>query len=455
MIIDIQETNFSRQENNNNTLQSSFDNNKGDTSLNNKENLFNKNIKSREFGKDITNAFMGARKSLGQPNISRLNQANLKQTKLTSFNNNNICTTKSLVVDDKSLNTFKANLTINTNNPQNNFINFNNNTVKNLQQSINLSNLNNSNKFNNILNNNNTIKPKEKENDNKIKVVNYNLIANPNNSNSSVQAVSEYSIPIFNYIKETEALNPHFYPDCNYMKSVQYDINEKMRAILLDWLVEVHLKFKLLPETLFLTINLIDRYLSKKSIHRTNLQLVGVSAMLIACKYEEIYAPEVKDFVYITDKAYTHKNVLDMESDILSTLEFNITMPSSYRFVEMFNYFIKYDELIVNFMQYLLDLCLVNYKMMKYKCSLIAAAIVFVASKLLHKEKICIIENIDSDMEKLYGLSGFSEEEIKECAKEVCFIYDCVDKTGLFAIKKKFSLPKYKEVAKIKFGGNK
>lgn len=86
----------------------------------------------------------------------------------------------------------------------------------------------------------------------------------------------------------------------------QQDINEKMRSILIDWLVEVHLKFKLLPETLFLTVNIIDRYLAKEQVVRSKLQLVGVTSMLIASKYEEIYAPEVRDFEYITDKAYDH-----------------------------------------------------------------------------------------------------------------------------------------------------
>lgn len=76
-------------------------------------------------------------------------------------------------------------------------------------------------------------------------------------------------------------------PSPNYMFS-QKDINEKMRAILVDWIIEVHLKFKLLPETLFITINLIDRYLSLVSIKRNNLQLVGVTAMFIASKYEQI-----------------------------------------------------------------------------------------------------------------------------------------------------------------------
>jgi hypothetical protein len=91
--------------------------------------------------------------------------------------------------------------------------------------------------------------------------------------------------------------------------SYQLDINEKMRAILVDWIIEVHLKFKLLPETLFLTVSLIDRFLERVKIQRSNLQLVGVTAMLIASKYEEIYAPGITDFVYITDNAYSKEEI--------------------------------------------------------------------------------------------------------------------------------------------------
>ena len=83
-----------------------------------------------------------------------------------------------------------------------------------------------------------------------------------------------------------------------------------MRAILVDWLIEVHLKFKLLPETLFLTVNLIDRFLERVQVPRSKLQLVGVTAMMIASKYEEIYAPLVKDFAYITDKAVNSEEIL-------------------------------------------------------------------------------------------------------------------------------------------------
>jgi hypothetical protein len=85
----------------------------------------------------------------------------------------------------------------------------------------------------------------------------------------------------------------------------QPHINERMRAILIDWLVEVHFKFKLVPETLYLAVNLLDRYLQTREIKRPKLQLLGIVCLLIASKYEDLYAPELRDLVYICDRAYT------------------------------------------------------------------------------------------------------------------------------------------------------
>lgn len=163
----------------------------------------------------------------------------------------------------------------------------------------------------------------------------------------------------------------------------QGDVNEKMRAILIDWLIEVHLKFKLLPETLFLTVNLIDRFLEKLVIQRTKLQLVGVASMLIASKYEEIYAPEVRDFVYITDKAYSKEEILKMEQQILSTLDFNVTTPSTYRFLERFSKIINVDTPLFNLARYLIELPLIEYRMLKYTPSNLAASALYLAQKIM------------------------------------------------------------------------
>lgn len=177
------------------------------------------------------------------------------------------------------------------------------------------------------------------------------------------QQVSEYAEECYQQMAGTEKAFTAVY---GFMQTRQTDINEKMRAILVDWLIEVHFKFKLLPETLFLSVNLIDRYLEKCDVLRTKLQLVGVSAMLIACKYEEIYAPEVRDFVYITDKAYTKEEILEMENLMLSALDFNITAPSSLRFLERYAKIAKVNTKQFSLARYLIELPLIEYRMLKH-----------------------------------------------------------------------------------------
>lgn len=98
----------------------------------------------------------------------------------------------------------------------------------------------------------------------------------------------------------------------SYM-SRQNDINPKMREILIDWMVEVQLKFKLREESLFLSIHILDRFLDKRPVSRTKLQLVGCTSLLLASKYEEIFPPEVSDFVSISDRAYTREQIIAME----------------------------------------------------------------------------------------------------------------------------------------------
>merc|ERR1712061_78113 len=112
-------------------------------------------------------------------------------------------------------------------------------------------------------------------------------------------------------------------------------INGKMRGVLIDWLIEVHSQFKLLQETLYMTIYIIDKFLQVEgfTVRRNKLQLVGVSAMFIASKVEEMYAPEINDFVYITDNAYTAEEIRAIELRILNTLGFNFSRPLPLHFL--------------------------------------------------------------------------------------------------------------------------
>jgi hypothetical protein len=158
--------------------------------------------------------------------------------------------------------------------------------------------------------------------------------------------------------------------------NVQPELNGMMRSILIDWIVEVHLKFRLIPETLYLAINIIDRYLQLERVQRKRLQLVGVTALLIACKYEEIYPPEVKDCVYITDRAYTRQDVLDMEAHIVKTLKFRMTVPTGFPFLRRFLHVCNATRAARCLANFYMERMLQEYSALKYRPSLVAAAAV-------------------------------------------------------------------------------
>lgn len=105
---------------------------------------------------------------------------------------------------------------------------------------------------------------------------------------------------------------------------MQTKIDESIRSTLVDWLIQIHYNFKLWPETLFLTVNVIDRFFSQHLIQKRDVQLVGIAALLMVTKYEEIYPPTLKDFIYITGDAYSSDEIIEMERNILFALDFDL-----------------------------------------------------------------------------------------------------------------------------------
>jgi len=250
------------------------------------------------------------------------------------------------------------------------------------------------------------------------------------------QAVTEYVNEIYEHMmeKEKDAVNTAY-------MSNQVDINEKMRAILVDWLVEVHRMFKLLPETLFLAISIIDRFLSLTPVAREKLQLVGVTSMLIASKYEEIYAPECNDFVYISDGAYKKEQILKMEQLVLNTLNFNLTHPSPLHFLRRYSKAAGSDYTLHTLCKYLIELMLIDVKLLKYPPSLVAASSVYLARAMTHKTPLW---NATLEHYSTYG-----EVKVRECALDMNELLKKAHKSSLKAIKKKYALPKFCQVADI------
>ncbi|KAJ0985619.1 hypothetical protein J5N97_003975 [Dioscorea zingiberensis] len=179
-------------------------------------------------------------------------------------------------------------------------------------------------------------------------------------------------------------------PCSDFMERLQRDITHSMRGILIDWLVEVSDEYRLVPDTLYLTVYLIDRFLSKNYIERQRLQLLGITCMLIASKYEEICAPRVEEFCFITDNTYTKGEVLKMETTVLNYQGFHLSVPTTKTFLRRFLRAAQASSKVLTpalgyLANYLAELTLVDYDFLKYLPSKIAASAVFLAQWTLNQ----------------------------------------------------------------------
>jgi hypothetical protein len=210
--------------------------------------------------------------------------------------------------------------------------------------------------------------------------------------------VSEYVVDAFKYMMSIEvSYNQSFsfchltsldgpadnaqescMPEPDYMDN-QAELQWKMRGILMDWLIEVHLKFRLLPETLFIATNLIDRFLSLRVISLVKFQLVGLTALFIASKYEEVICPSITHFLHMTKDGYDVDEILKAERYMLSTLDFDLSYPNPLHFLRRVSKADNYDIQTRTVAKYLIEISCVDYKMMEFSPSCLAAASMWLA----------------------------------------------------------------------------
>lgn len=181
--------------------------------------------------------------------------------------------------------------------------------------------------------------------------------------------MSEYVVDIYNYLQQLETR----YAIRDGFLDKHEEISPRMRSVLIDWINEVHFQFKLLAETYFMAIGLIDRYLQlDRHVARRNLQLVGATALFVAAKYEELYPPVLADFVYITDNTYTEAQVIEMEKRMLSTLKFELCPPVAIQFLRRYSKAAVSAPVTHTMAKYLIELCTIDYGMCQHAASLVS-----------------------------------------------------------------------------------
>lgn len=192
--------------------------------------------------------------------------------------------------------------------------------------------------------------------------------------------VSEYADDIFQYMSELE---DDIMPNPDYMDA-QAEVTWSMRQTLVDWLLQVHLRWHMLPETLWIAINIVDRFLSRRPVALVKLQLVGVTAMFVAAKYEEIVAPSVDEFVYMTENGYTKEEILKGERVVLQTLDFKVSQYCSpYSWMRRISKADNYDIQTRTLGKFIAEVALLDHRFLRCKPSLISAVAMYSARRML------------------------------------------------------------------------
>ncbi|CAL5204711.1 unnamed protein product [Lathyrus oleraceus] len=236
-------------------------------------------------------------------------------------------------------------------------------------------------------------------------------------------------------------------PTVGYIENVQSEVTINMRGTLVDWLMKVADKFKLLPETLHLCISYIDRFLSLKSVTETNLRLLGVSSMLIASKYEEIASPKAVAFCKIADNTYELSEVLKMEAEILKSLNYEMGNPNVTTFLKRFvglaygnqkNSNLQFEYLC----DYLADLSLLEYESIRFLPSVVAASVIFLARFIIQPEVHCWTPSLCECL-------GYKSSELKECVVILHDLYFSRRAASLKILRNKYNRKKFKSVANL------
>ena len=193
--------------------------------------------------------------------------------------------------------------------------------------------------------------------------------------------VADYVVEIFDYLKQLEETTM---PNPDYMDH-QTNIEWHLRGVLVDWLIEVHTRFHLLPETIFLAINIIDRFLSSRIVQLEKLQLVGITAMFIASKYEEVLSPHVQNFKHVADDGFTEEEILKAERFVLETLNYDLSYPNPMNFLRRISKADNYDIQTRTIGKYLLEISLLDHRFLEYAPSHVSAAAMYLARLILER----------------------------------------------------------------------
>lgn len=253
------------------------------------------------------------------------------------------------------------------------------------------------------------------------------------------QFVSEYINDIMAFLREKELAHQISHDYCDR----QQEIKPRQRNHLIRWMAEVYVQLKLLAETYFLAVNIVDQVLDNCLVSRKKIHLIGVAAMFIASKYEETWAPPLNDLLVCCDYAFTDKDILRMEREILNRIDFNLAIPAPIHFLRRYSKAGHSDGLTHTIAKFLTEMTCQSYAMLQFLPSQIAAAAVLMARQIQGGYD----ELWDNNL-RFY--SGYEAQDLVQCGQTLtmCILKELRSNRGTCAVIRKYSDTKLLGVAK-------
>ena len=254
--------------------------------------------------------------------------------------------------------------------------------------------------------------------------------------------LDDYGEDIFKHIKKEEKINI-----CDYSKDIfnlqdKKFFNEKNRSIIFQWLVKNNHKWKLNDDTIFLAMNIMDRYISKYKVENSQFQLVGISSYLIASKYEDIYPPYIDELSQICNFIYTSDDIIQKEYEILAGLKFEILYNSSYKFLTFLHSIVDKENVKLLYLaQFILELSIENLDILKFSQTKRALAALLLAKKIMQ------IKSSWNDLRLYYD---YKESEIINIQKKmIILLNNAMKNKGKNSLFEKFESSRYKNVSSL------
>jgi hypothetical protein len=207
----------------------------------------------------------------------------------------------------------------------------------------------------------------------------------------------------------------------------QTKITSKMRQILIDWIFQFQVRYSLKEETSFLTVNLIDRFLSQTLVDKQQFKLLVASALFVSTKYTELFP--LRDLKQRT--GFTKEQILDMESLLLNTLNFNITSITVIPFLEIYLNKVKEDEEITKLSYFFAEISMLEIRLLQYLPSQIAFSSILIAMNLLEEKE---------ETEKLLKNEKYCIDDLSNCIALIKLTYMDSKENNFETIHKKYSL---------------